>query len=61
MALILLAAVPVAEAQRACADVLGRCQVACDQRFGGNPFSGVLVSSCGMGCSIGYVYCASSY
>ena len=60
MVLMMLATVPVAEAQRACADAYSRCQSACGQRFGGMIFGEVLVGGCVEGCGIGYVWCAAS-
>jgi hypothetical protein len=60
LALLLLAALPAAEAQRPCADALTRCSGACGQRFGGWLFGSVMVAGCTEGCNIGYVWCASS-
>ncbi len=61
VALLLLAALPAAEAQRACADALTRCASGCNQRFGdGGFFGSIMTAGCVEGCSIGYVWCAAS-
>ena len=60
VALLLLAALPAAEAQRACADALTRCSGACDQRFGGGLFGSFMGAGCTGGCNIGYFWCSSS-
>lgn len=59
--LLLLAAMPAAEAQRACADALSRCSSGCGDRFGGSWILGsALVAGCVEGCNIGYLWCAAS-
>jgi hypothetical protein len=59
-ALMLLAAVPAANAQRYCADAYSRCAEACRQQFGGGFLAGIMYPGCVEGCYIGYVWCASS-
>ena len=60
-ALLLLAALPAAQAQRLCAEALTRCSTACNQQFGGSWFFGsFMTQGCVEGCAIGYVWCASS-
>jgi hypothetical protein len=59
--LLLLAALPAAEAQRPCAEALSRCAGACNQKFGSSWFFGsFMTQGCVEGCAIGYVWCASS-
>jgi hypothetical protein len=60
VALLLLAALPAAEAQRACADALTRCSSDCNQRFGGGLFGSFMGAGCTGGCNIGYFWCSSS-
>jgi hypothetical protein len=61
IALLLLAALPAAEAQRPCADALTRCAAGCNQRFGdGGFFGSLMVAGCTDGCNIGYLWCAAS-
>jgi len=57
-ALMLLAALPAAEA-RYCADAYARCQASCNQTFGGGFLGSVLSAGCAEGCTIGYIWCAS--
>jgi len=57
--MMLLASMPVAEAQRACADALSRCQVSCNQTFGSSFLGSIMAAGCTDGCVIGYVWCAS--
>jgi len=58
--LMLCAALPTAEAQY-CADAYSRCRVSCNQAFGGGFLGSVMVAGCTDGCTIGYIWCASSY
>lgn len=61
VALLLLSALPTAEAQRPCAEALTRCSGSCNQMFGGSWFFGsVMTQGCVEGCTIGYLWCASS-
>jgi hypothetical protein len=60
VALLLLAALPAAEAQRPCAEALTRCSGACSQQFGGSWFGSFMTQGCVEGCTIGYLWCASS-
>jgi hypothetical protein len=59
--LLLLAALPPAEAQRACAEAMTRCSASCNQQFGGSWFFGsFMTAGCVEGCTIGYLWCAAS-
>jgi hypothetical protein len=61
VALLLLAALPAAQARRLCAEALTRCSTACNQQFGGSWFFGsFMTQGCVEGCTIGYLWCASS-
>jgi hypothetical protein len=61
VAILLLTALPVAEAQRPCAEALARCTAACNQRFGSTWLVGsIMVAGCNEGCSMGYFWCATS-
>jgi hypothetical protein len=58
---LLLSAMPAANAQRPCADALGRCNAACNEQFGGGGFFGsFMAAGCEEGCGIGYLWCAAS-
>jgi hypothetical protein len=60
IAILMLAALPSAEAQRPCAEALSRCSTACVQQFSGGFFGSVMTSGCVEGCHIGYLWCAAS-
>ena len=60
IALLMLAALPAAEAQRPCAEALTRCSAACNQQFGGGFFGAIMTGGCVEGCNIGYLWCAAS-
>lgn len=61
LALLLLGALPAAEAQRPCAEAMTRCSGACNQRFGDSwLFGSFMTAGCVEGCTIGYLWCATS-
>lgn len=60
IAILTLAALPTAEAQRPCAEALARCSGACYQQFGGGFFGSIMTAGCVEGCNIGYLWCAAS-